>query len=230
MFVATSAESRVSGPPPITAATYDATGPGATSGGANVTTAITSTHIATGGTDSIVIVGVAYTQTTGSTALPIVSYGGTAMTQLTNTLLAASNGAWLRFYYRLNPPSGAQTVSTTPPSSARICHASVSYVGVSSIGTPVIAARGTATTTKTVTVPSVISTDLVFSMHGSSGGSDFTAYNQTERTRVATTTSIVRVLMGDTGTAGAATGSINMTSTAGSSFANQAAIGVRLIH
>jgi hypothetical protein len=106
------------------------------SGAANANP-FTWSHTVGTGNNRILVVSTANPGT--SVAVSSVTYGGTALTRLSQNLSA---GASTEIWYLLNPPSGTATVSVSLASSAKFAGGSVSYRNVhqtTPFGTPVAA-------------------------------------------------------------------------------------------
>lgn len=209
-----------------TVPTFDAAGAGQNSGSSNGVTSLSATHTAAGGAKCVAIAVLFYTRTT-STEDSAVTYGGTPMTKYAERD-ATSGVRFLRIFTLFNPPTGAQTVTASWSSSGTAVLGTISYVAVGSLGGP-YAAASTTTTNNSVTVPSVVSTDMVFAAHAEQFTSSFSTDNHTTRATLANTATTPNIIrLSDTGTAGSVTGSVAMSCTQPSTQ-QWAAIGFRLI-
>lgn len=113
------------------------------------------------------------------------SFGGTAMTALSSRTWN-TNYETLRIFTLQNPPTGSQTVTVnygsmpTETFNRSIMIISGTWAGIDTIGTPVLAG-GTASTSNSVTVTSVLPAHKVITFHAAGRGVSFSAYNQPKR-------------------------------------------------
>lgn len=162
---------------------FDAVG----SGGANstlTTTPVTGTHSATSGATALVYC--LYVSTTNSTTLMSVSYGGTAMTQVGSTLSLGSSALGGTTYYSFatlfklaNVSSGSKTISATPGANSVVQFESVSYTGVSTVGSLQTVSTTSLSASQTVTSASGHFVSQAFIKPGVYAGAS--SYNQTTR-------------------------------------------------
>lgn len=95
-----------------------------------------------------------YTSAAGPTS---VTYGGTAMTKIADSIGNATVGVWLWMYVLPNPPAGAQTVQVNKASDGQFAHAtSITYTGTDTTS----AATGNNTTGNDTTSSSTTNVSL----------------------------------------------------------------------
>lgn len=196
--------------------TLDSAGGGTTASGATASWS----HTALGA----VVVAVRAQSTFGAMTLS-VDYGGTPMTQLGSSVSFHSLGQ-LALFGLLTPPGGSQTitVTTTGGAGVNISTSSVSYLNVSSFGTPATNASGGTSLSLAMSSATGRMVSQAFAANATSGtqGLNLSAYNATlRRTGLISNANMIH---GDS--VGAA--SMNFSCVA-SRAANWAAIGVDLI-
>lgn len=195
----------------VSAVNWDATGGGATVSGVNT---LTWSHTATGA-NRCVLIGVTYGAFAAITAS--ATYGGVAMTSLGRRNFNNAGANWTELFVLVNPATGSQPVVVNLSVNTLTASGnSVSYTGVGSVGTPVLA-HGSSTT-PAVSVPSGANRRVVAVLASAAGKS---AFNQTERYNAGAVSA--SALIGDA--AGAATVAFSATQATGP----WSAIGVDLI-
>ena len=157
------------------AVAYDAVGAGALV----TTAAVTWSHTASGTERAVIVMtsryGTAYTSVSAT-------YGGVAMTQVVSLLRFnnASTTNAMEVFILQNPPTGAQTVSVTYVGGTVIAHTgnSVSFTGVTSIGSPTTAYGNTGTTMSMNVTGG--NNSIIWQAFGNAGSAAATAYTGNE--------------------------------------------------
>jgi len=170
---------------------YDATGAGGFSTGGSPTW----THSAASGAYAVVGVVV-----NGGVTVSGVTYGGTSMAMLGNVPLnnIASNGS-VYLYGLSNVSSGSKSIVVTPASACALMGNSVSYTGVTSVGTAQTT-FGTGTSMSQSTTGGG-SGAMTVQMFGSLATAAATAYSGTQRSNVYNSSVAAEYVIGDSGTA-----------------------------
>ena len=170
------------------------------------------------------------TITAAPTATPV--YGGVAMTMLGSPILHNISGSAYGYgavFYLFNPPAGAQTVATTltAPGVASggwfTTVQTVSYTNVGSLGTLVsnsdTSGSSTSATLTNIPCPTKGLISVGFGQSSGTGGSKFTALNQTIRYNNDANSQGLYFMLGEAGATGASTYSFTATLASGSGWA-----------
>jgi hypothetical protein len=165
---------------------------GALIGGATTSGNVAGTHnVSTiAREDMVALAGVLWTGGVNVSASTFtVSFGGTAMTQI-STQLADTNQMRMLWFYLADPPTGTRTVTAsfsgvgTEVTTRQIFLVSATYSGVDITSAPSVTQNsGASTTSNTVSVTSVLPAHRVVSLHGVGKLRAFTTsgYNQQKR-------------------------------------------------
>jgi hypothetical protein len=111
----------------VTAPVFDAAGSGAHT---SLGSTLSGTHTATAGATVFAFV------LSGNASTVSATYGGTSMTSVDSVEVNNAGPATLHFFQLSSAPSGSQTVSVTLTGSTSASFGTVSYTGVTSVGTP----------------------------------------------------------------------------------------------